>query len=354
MAKSSIISTTNRMQMADIARLAGVSVSTVSRALAGSSLVNTETKEKIAALAKSMRYSVNVGAQNLRRGQSQTIAVVLPKSASDQQPVSDPFFISLLGCIADTLTARGYDMLLTRIDEERIDEVETIVASGRAMGVIVIGQWLHHYALSTIARNGTPIAVWGAQLPGSSYFSVGSDNRLGGRLATEHLIARGRKSILFLGDTRLPEVALRFEGYRDALIAAGLTVTPGLTAAVPFEASAARRVLTDLINHTTEFDGVFATSDVVATIAIGLLNAHGFRIPQDISVVGYDDISLASHMHPALSTIRQPLDVASVELLEGLLAAADGRKLPSKVLETALVVRESSSQREVTAVKKRR
>jgi DNA-binding LacI/PurR family transcriptional regulator len=336
-------SSAQRMQMADIARIAGVSVSTVSRALAGSTLVNDATREKIAALAKSMRYSVNVGAQNLRRGQSQTIAVVLPKSAADQQPVSDPFFISLLGCIADTLTARSYDMLLTRIDEERIDEVETIVASGRALGVIVIGQWLHHYALSTIARNGTPIAVWGAQLPGASYFSVGSDNRLGGRLATEHLIAQGRKKIMFLGDTRLPEVALRFEGYRDALIAAGLIVTPGLTAAVPFEATAARRVLSDLISHTTEFDGVFATSDVMAAIAIGLLNAHGFRVPEDISVVGYDDISLASHMHPALSTVRQPLDLASVELLDGLLAATQNRSIKSKVLETKLIVRESSS-----------
>ncbi len=353
MTKNSITNAPNRMQMADIARLAGVSVSTVSRALAGSTLVNDATKEKIAALAKSMRYSVNVGAQNLRRGQSQTIAVVLPKSSADQQPVSDPFFIALLGCLADTLTARGYDMLLTRIDEERIDEVETIVASGRALGVIVIGQWLHHYALSSIAKNGTPIAVWGAHLPGANYFSVGSDNRLGGRLATQHLIAQGRQRIMFLGDTRLPEVALRFEGYRDALIAAKQIVTPGLTAAVPFEATAARRALSDLITHTADFDGVVATSDVIGAIAIGLLNASGRSVPEDVSVVGYDDISLASHMHPTLSSVRQPLEIASVELLEGLLAATQGRTHTPTVLETKLIVRESSTPPQAATKRKR-
>lgn len=352
MAKAKSINATNRMQMADIARMAGVSVSTVSRALAGSTLVNNATKEKIAALAKSMRYSVNVGAQNLRRGQNKTIAVVLPKSSNDQQPVSDPFFIALLGCIADTLTARGYDMLLTRIDEERIDEVETIVASGRALGVIVIGQWLHHYSLSTIARNGTPIAVWGAHLPGANYFSVGSDNRLGGKLATEHLIAQGRQRIMFLGDTRLPEVALRFEGYRDALIEAKQVVNPGLTAAVPFEATAARRALSDLINHTADFDGVVATSDVIGAIAIGLLNASGRRVPEDVAVVGYDDISLASHMHPSLSSVRQPLEVASVALLDGLLAAAQGHMNPPRVLETRLMVRESSAAHKLTPKRK--
>jgi DNA-binding LacI/PurR family transcriptional regulator len=335
-------SATNRTQMIDIAKLAGVSVSTVSRALAGSELVNDATRKKIVGLAKSLRFSANVGAQNLRRGQSQTIAVVLPKSDADQQPVSDPFFITLLGCIADTLTARGYDMLLTRVDESRIEEVETIVASGRALGVIVIGQWLHHYALSTIAKNGTPIAVWGAQIPGANYFSVGSDNRLGGRSATEHLIAQGRRRIMFLGDTRLPEVALRYEGYRDALIAKGLMVTPGLTAAVPFEVNAARRVLVDLIEHTTEFDGVFASSDVIAALAVGLLTQKGWRVPEDIAIVGYDDLSLASHMHPSLTTVNQPLPAASVALVDGLLCAARGEATPPVTLPTVLVIRQSS------------
>ena len=270
--------------MVDLARIAGVSVSTVSRALAGSPLVNEKTRARIAELAKTLRFSANVGAQNLRRGQSQTIAVVLPKSSTDTQPVSDPFFIALLGELADALTARGYDMLFTRVSEESLEDLERIVRSGRALGAIVIGQWLHHYALSSLARHAMPIAVWGAALPGANYCVVGSDNRLGGRLATEHLLNGGRNRIMFLGDTRLPEVALRFEGYRDALIAAGLPVNPGRTAAIPFEAGAARRALSDLLRYTEDFDAIFACSDLMAVTTVALLQSHGMRVPHDVSL----------------------------------------------------------------------
>lgn len=339
--------------MADIAQIANVSVSTVSRALAGSPLVNAATRKRITELAKSMRFTVNVGAQNLRKGNTKTIAVVLPRSDADIQPVSDPFFITLLGAIADTLTTRGYDMLLTRVDEEKIDEIENIVSSGRALGVIVIGQWLHHFALTALARRGAPIAVWGAELPGSSYFTVGSDNRLGGRLATEHLLAQGRSKIMFLGDTRLPEVALRFEGYRDALIAAGHRVTPGLTAAVPFEATAARRSLADLIAHTQDFDAMFAASDVIAITAIALLSASGRRVPQDVAVVGYDDLPLAGLVHPTLTSVRQPMAEASVALVDSVLAAKDGLPATTVLLPTQLVARESSAVSDILTPKRR-
>lgn len=333
------------MQMTDIARMAGVSVSTVSRALAGSTLVNDVTREKIVTLARALRFSANVGAQNLRRGKSQTIAALLPKSASDQHRVSDPFFSSLLGELADALTSSGYEMLLTRVDEERIDDIEGLVTSGRALGIIVIGQSLHHYALSALASRGVPIAVWGAALPGSNYFTVGGDNRLGGTLATEHLLNCGRRKIMFLGDTRLPEVALRFEGYRDALIARGLMVNPGLTAAIPFQAVAARRTLDDLFAHTTDFDALFACSDLMAMTANALLSARGLRVPDDVCVVGYDDLALASQVHPTLTSIRQPLADAAQALMRGVLEAREGKAPTTVILPTALIERESTVTR---------
>lgn len=331
-----------RTQMIDLARIAGVSVSTVSRALAGSPLVNDETRNRIAALAKTMRFSVNVGAQNLRKGNSQTIAVVLPKSGIDIQPVSDPFFIALLGELADALTTRGYDMLFTRLNESDLEDVERIVSSGRALGAIVIGQWMHHYALASIASHHVPLAVWGAAIPGANYRVVGSDNRRGGQLATERLLQGGRRRVLFLGDTRLPEVALRFEGYRDALIAQGLMVNPGLTAAIPFEATAARRALTDLFDHMTDFDAVFACSDLIAMIAVGLLQARNRRVPDDVWVVGYDDLPLASQMHPSLSSVSQPLAAAASALVEAVLGAQDGSPANAVMLPTTLVERETT------------
>jgi DNA-binding LacI/PurR family transcriptional regulator len=341
----------SRMQMTDIARMAGVSVSTVSRALAGSTLVNEATRAKIVDLAKSLRFSANVGAQNLRRGQSQTIATVLPKSSADQQPVSDPFFIALLGELADALTSSGYDMLLTRVDEERIDDIEGLVSSGRALGIVVIGQWLHHYALSALASRGVPIAVWGAALPGSNYFTVGGDNRLGGKLATEHLLACGRRKIMFLGDTRLPEVALRFEGYRDALISKGMMVNPGLTAAIPFQAAAARRALDDLFSHTTDFDALFACSDLMAMTANALLSARGVRVPEDVCVVGYDDLALAAQVHPTLTSVHQPLANAAQALMRGVLEARDGKPPTTVILPTALIERESTRARSAIATR---
>ncbi len=333
----------DRTQMVDLARIAGVSVSTVSRALAGSALVNEKTRKRIVELASSLRFSVNVGAQNLRRGQTQTIAVVLPKAATDAQPVSDPFFMALLGELADALTSHGYDMLFTRVSEDNLDDLERIVRSGRALGVIVIGQWQHHYALSTLANHNTPIAVWGAALPGTPYSVIGSDNRLGGQLATRRLLSGGRNRILFLGDTRLPEVALRFEGYRDALIDAKCVVNPGLTAAVPFEAAAARRALADLFRHTQDFDAIFACSDLIAMTAVALLHASGRRVPEDVWVVGYDDLPLASQMHPTLTSIKQPLAEAATALVDAVIGAQRGEPPRVTVLETRLVERESTT-----------
>jgi DNA-binding LacI/PurR family transcriptional regulator len=197
-----------RLQMADIARLAGVSTSTVSRALNGSNLVNEETRVRVTELARSLNYQINIGAKNLRLGQNKTVAVVVPYATANRQHISDPFFISMLGSLADALTDLGYDMLLSRIDADHLDAAGNLFSSGRAIGVILIGQWQHHDQLNELARQRVPVVVWGAQLPQQLYCTVGSDNVEGGELATRHLLERGRKQIAFFGDRNLPEVSL--------------------------------------------------------------------------------------------------------------------------------------------------
>ncbi len=332
----------SRVQMADIARLSGVSVSTVSRALAGSALINAETRERVAELARSLNYSINAGAQNLRLKQNRTIAVVVPFDAQTRQHLSDPFFLSLIGSIADALTERGHEMLLSRIDASRLDLAAQAYQSGRAMGIVLIGQWHHHDQLNLMALQGVPLVVWGAQLPGQHYASVGSDNLRGGELATAHLLAQGARRIVFLGDPALPEFGLRHQGYLRAHAAAGVVPEPRLTRPVPMLVNEIDKSIDLLARQGLPFDALFAASDLMAMTAISALRRHGRRVPQDVAVVGYDDIPLAAHCHPPLSTVRQPMAEAGQALVEALLAQLAGARASPVVLDTQLILRASS------------
>ncbi len=333
-----------RPQMSDIARLAGVSVSTVSRALNGSPLINDETRERIAQLARSLNYSINLGAQNLRLQKNQTIAVVVPYDAQSRQHISDPFFLSIVGAIADALTDLGFDMLLSRVDAERLDSAAALYDSGKAIGLIIIGQWRHHDQLNQLAARRVPLVVWGGQLPQQLYCSVGGDNVAGGRIATQHLLQHGRRRIVFLGDAQLPEVALRLQGYQQALREAGLAPDAALELAVPFEIIAARAALDRLCAAAPRFDAIVACSDLLALQAVQAVRAHGRSVPQDVAVVGYDDMPVATYSDPPLTSVHQPVALAGTELVAALQALLRGEKAPPRTLPVHLVVRESAPQ----------
>ena len=333
-----------RLQMADIARLAGVSTSTVSRALNQSSLVNEETRNRIAELARSLNYSINIGAKNLRLGQNRTVAVVVPYDALTHQHLSDPFFLSMLGSLADALTEQGFDMLLSRVDAEHLDAAAQLFDTGRAIGVILIGQWRHHDQLNELASRRVPIVVWGAQLPQQLYCTIGSDNVVGGFLATEHLLALGRSKIAFFGDTNLPEVAQRFEGYRSALDKGKVAFDPGLCVPVTFVAESAQQAVQDLCRRDVAFDGIFACSDLLAMTAINTLREQNLRVPEDVAVVGYDDIELARYFHPPLTTVSQPIQTAGRALVDALLSLIKGDRVGPQLLPTQLIVRATSKK----------
>ncbi len=334
-----------RLQMADIARLAGVSVSTVSRALNGSTLVNPETRQRVADLARSLNYSINLSAQNLRLQKNRTIAVVVPYDADSRQHISDPFFLSIVGAIADALTDRGYDMLLQRVDAEHLDQAAHAVDSGKAAGLLIIGQWRHHDQLNELAARKLPVVVWGAQLPQQLYCSVGGDNVLGGRLATEHMLRLGRRRIAFLGDAELPEVMHRREGYWQALRAAGLAPDPVLELPAPFEVSMARQQMLDFFEAHRDIDAVVACSDLLALQSLQVLRALGRRVPEEVAVMGYDDMPLAAYSDPPLSSVHQPVSKAGAELVEALLKMLEGERLAPIMLPVHLSLRASAPAR---------
>ena len=333
-----------RLQMADIARLAGVSTATVSRALNHSPLVNEETRARILELARSLKYSINVGAQNLRMKQNRSVSVMIPFERDTRQHLSDPFLLAMLGGLADALTEQGFDMLFSRIGTDELGEAAAPFDSGRAIGIILVGQWGRHEQLNQLAAREVPVVVWGAQLPHQLYCCVGSDNVSGGKLATDHLLGLGRRRIAFFGDLALPEPLQRYRGYCMALARHGIAVDPGLQVPVSFLPEGGVQGVHEMMRRGHSFDAVFACSDLLAMTAIDTLRAHGVRVPDDVAVVGYDDIAQAALFHPRLTTVRQPIATAAQTMVASLLALIDGGPLCSVELPTELIIRASAGE----------
>jgi DNA-binding LacI/PurR family transcriptional regulator len=328
--------------MLDIAKLAGVSTATVSRALNGSESIRPETRERIMALAQAHQYTVHAGAKNLRSGENRTLGLVIPFRADLPMEVTDPFFLSILGHIANAMTASKYDLLLSRVNADHLDECAALYDSGRVAGMVMVGQWDHHDQLNALAKRRIPLVVWGAMLPEQLYCSVGSDNFGGGLQATSHLIQQGRRRIAFIGDYNSGEAKLRFEGYCQALKNHGLQVNPDLFIQSPYTPVEAQAAMHAFCDRGIAIDALFAASDLVAINAMGVLNARGLKVPEDIAVVGYDDVDASRHSFPPLTTIRQPLNLAARALLECLQEVMRGGQPASRQLNSELLVRAST------------
>ncbi len=330
------------LTMAELARKAQVSEATVSRALAGSTLVAAETRKRIQQLARRSGYRVNAAASSLRSRVTRTVAVAILLEHEWRQAISDPFFLVLLGAVADALAERGRNLILSKVETDIPRFLQQAVRSNQIDGLIVFGQSLHHAALNATADTGFPMVVWGARLPDQRYVSVGSDNEQGGFLAAEHLAQQGCRDVAFLGDPRLPEVALRHKGYRRALRDYGVRPAPRLELSVHFEADAAYAELSALLDSGLAVDGIVASSDVIAMSALRALAERGRRVPTDVAVVGFDDIPLASHTSPPLTTVRQDIRGGGTLLVEKLMEQIVGQPGELTVLAAELIVRASS------------
>jgi DNA-binding LacI/PurR family transcriptional regulator len=328
--------------MAEVARRAGVSLSTVSRALSGSPVISEETRRVVRAAARQLDYRVDAAGSSLRTGQTRTIGVVIPLAHAARQNFSDPFFLEILGAVADELAAGGFNLLLTRVTEDPCDWITDLARGRRADGVIVIGQSLHHESLNRITANGFPMVVWGARLPGQQYVTVGSDNFAGGHSATAHLLSQGCRRIVFLGDPAAPEVGARLLGHLRALEESGIDRLPGLEVPVRFGSDAAYHAIASLLSAGVDFDGVVACSDVLAMSAMRALAERDRQVPADVAIVGFDDIPLSAFTTPPLTTIRQNCHAGARLLVENLMRAIRHESASTEVIPTELVVRASS------------
>ena len=208
-------------------------------------------------------------------------------------------------------------------------------------GVIFIGQGEQLEQLNELATGDCRIVVWGHPVPDKNYVVVSGDNSGGGYKATKHLLELGRRRIAFFGKTDNPENSARFEGYGKALAEYDIEIDPKLTVDVPFEMHRARAVITDVLESDVDLDAVVCISDVMALAAMSTFQELGLRVPKDIAVVGYDDISLAAYSSPQLTTIRQNIRHAGRILVESVLGLINGENVPDTMLSSDLVIRKS-------------
>jgi len=328
-------------RLEDLATIAGVSISTASRALNDSPYVNAKTKQLIWQLAREHDYPFRRYMPAGPIGADATIAIVVPRPQGREGRLSDPFFLELLSGVAEAARERDCDVLFSHVTPTSFEELAGMMKSNRADGVIFLGQSSLHQAFNRLAETEMRFVVWGAQLPNQAYCSVGSDNLVGGRRATIHLARLGRKRIVFLGDAEAPEAVQRLRGYRRGLEMAGLEPDAELIVPAHFELESAESAVDGMIGAGLQFDGIVAASDMIALGAMRALHRAGRRVPEDVSVVGYDDVPFARHSTPSLSTVSQDTNHAGRLLVSKLLAANGRLEIRSERMPTNLIIRES-------------
>ena len=329
----------------DIAERAGVSQATVSRALRDSPLVRPETRQRIRDIARELNYRVDRSAAGLRSRQSRTLALLIFEDPTSDESQINPFFLAMLSSITRAAAAEGYDLLVSfqQLSENWHLRYE---AANRADGIILLGYGdyiSYGERLHALDDAGAHFVIWGPTFSDQPGLSVGCDNDLGGQVATEHLLALGHRRIAFVGEAseHCPEFARRYAGHVAALQAAGIDADPTLQIHADNREIAGAAAVESLLATGHEFDAIVAASDLMAIGAIKSLQRSGRRVPDDIAVVGFDDIPAASYLSPALTTVHQDTERAGVALVDAVLASIRGEGVAPRLLAPNLVVRES-------------
>jgi DNA-binding LacI/PurR family transcriptional regulator len=329
----------------DIAQLAGVSQPTVSRALRGSPMVNEQTRLRVQAIAEQLNYKVDKNASSLRRQETNTLALLFFEDPTPDDSLINPFFLSMLGSITRTCALRGYDLLISfqQLSSNWHMDYED---SRKADGIILLGYGdyeLYHARLEQLVDQGTHFVRWGFVQEGQPGTTIGCDNFRGGYDATQHLIAQGRRRIAFLGDasSHSPEFHDRYRGACEAQKSNGIAIHKARQMDALNTEQSGHDATQELIRRKVKFDAIFAASDLIAIGAIRALENHELKVPEDIAVVGFDDIPAASLAHPPLTTVQQDYRRAGEVLVDALVRQIHNEKADTAALPARLIVRRS-------------
>lgn len=327
----------------DVAREAGVSTATVSRALSQPEKVAEATRQAVMSAVRKTGYRVHMAARNLRRGRTGVIVALVPN-------LGNPFFSEILAGIETVASQAGFGVLVadtTQPDFSR-DSLTDFLRADRADGLVVLDGTLSRVLAPSIDEGGAhPPVVFACEwTEGTHYPSVIIDNRLGGRLAVEHLAALGHTSIGHIsGPAKNVLTSARREGARDALKAHGLAFRPEWFLPGDFTLQSGIEAARTWLALAERPTAMFCASDQMAFGFISQLHRNGLSVPADVSVVGFDDIDISACFIPALTTVRQPrLEigmVAAEKLIEQILAPAAQTEFHEHKLPVELIRRES-------------
>lgn len=332
-----------RTRAADVALAAGVSQTTVSLVLNGhSGHVSEATRRKVLATAEQLGYHLNASARQLASGRTHTLGLVVRQSSD--QIAGDAFLAAMLRGLAASARTAGYRVVVEPLGPDD-GTFEQLLRAQQVDGLVVSGPRVEDEELSRLVRDGFPIVIHGSR-PDLQVPSVDVDNEAGARLATEHLISLGHRRIAcVIFDLSYTAARERLAGYRAALEASGIEFDQRLVAETGYRASDARDAATRLL-ETQGFTAVFAAADLTAAAVLGAVRATGRRIPDDISLVGFDDIPLAEFLDPPLTTIRVPAEQVGLAIGEALLDRLSGNlEARRTILPVELVTRASVSPR---------
>jgi len=324
----------------DVARLAGVSTATVSRALNDTGQIAPATRAAIDAAVAQLGYHPNTVARSLVTKSTQMIALLLPD-------ITNPFYAALVSGIQQRALETGHTMLLctTEGDPEREEQYLSLLHAKQVDGVLVDGLVLPPDRIARFVRDGLPIVCLDRDVDATSVPLVQVDNRLGARLATEHLLELGHRRIAHVAGA--PELRIseqRIEGYRDAHHALGIEPSPGLLAVGSFTEEGGYEAARSLL-ESTELTAVFAANDLSAIGVLSAIVEGGRRVPDDVSLVGFDDLRLSRFTTPPLTTVHQPAREIAERATQLLIELASGRTVKQRLtlLEPELVVRGSTA-----------
>ena len=332
------MTTKEKVTISDIAQRAGVSISTVSRVLRDSTPVTESKRKAVLAAVAELNYQPNVFARGLASGESMAIGVLT-------QNFGSPFYDAILQGVVQGLEGTRYFPVFADGQWQKETEQEAILALMQRQidGLIVIGGFLGRDQLAQFAER-IPITIVARRLPEYEEHCLYIDNMKGAYMATQHLIELGHRRIAHItGRADHPDAAERQRGYTKALEDAGIEPLPELIVEGNFRRQSGVLAVDMLLTRGIAFSAIFAANDQMAFGTRLALYRRGIRVPEDLSLVGFDDEPAAAFMIPPLTTVRQPAEALGLEAAKVTLARLRGQSISPVTLEAELVVRESTA-----------